>query len=713
MKNTFYIMALLLFTISITQAQKVFKQTDWHGGPEANLVIEASRTNWETDAGIKFTTSTNINYLYEWGRISLAAEMNEDPAQHQIDVYNRAGSVVQTGDMDGDGDIDVVAGDGSGTYVVWYENLGAGVFNSNEKVIYARGWTNFTLGDVNKDGYTDILTNDDHRVWLDLNDHSGGFTRYEVGSSADGDCIGIADFDNDEDIDIVSSAYQYNDLIWFGNNGSSTAFTGHLVEDRYYGQAEMPHVTADLDNDGDIDFVSINNNPSGTHLHWWENDINSTGTFIEHSIDENYGSRRIYGFDMDRDGDVDIITTRSFSSSLDWWENNGSGNFTQHSISTSYNTLGSSQDYGAGVSTLDLDWDGDVDIVTSSYQNGTLDWWENDGSMNFTQHTFATGYTHGSGVWIDDISGRGFYEVASTAHRLRVDWWELFDHFKSPGELISPIFDAGAQVVWTNISWHDTTKHATLVYFQVRASNNKDNMGAWSDTIRNGTSLNGYIEGYKRYFQYKAVLLTPDSNWTPFLYDVSIDYRGGDIGVDSIAYPQDSVVQGDTIPLKVLIKNYKRIFSDQSDVYITIEDTEGNIILADTGYVDRLSPLADDYELFDKKWVVEQEEGDTLIVKSWTDMEADLNTTNDLCIDTTYVKERPGGIEERGVEGIAIHTGIGYIVVVGNVGNISIYTLTGEKVYEGKAGRVALKTGVYFVRFNVAGREVKRKVVVY
>ena len=82
--------------------------------------------------------------------------------------------------------------------------------------------------------------------------------------------------------------------------------------------------------------------------------------------------------DLDEDGDIDFVShsTKDGSYRIVWNENDGSENFTQNIIAN---------DYGAQLAVADLDEDGDYDVIGADYSNGHINWYANDGSESFTE----------------------------------------------------------------------------------------------------------------------------------------------------------------------------------------------------------------------------------------------------------------------------------------------------------------------------------------
>lgn len=627
MRRLFPLIIVLLCGNSFVLGQKVVSQSDWHNGPGTLGVV----TDWDN----RFYISSNINYLYEYGRLSLTAEMNSHLTKHNIS--SQGGSIVQTGDINNDGKKDVIVGEGISGRVSWYENLGRGEFGE-ENVIFTSGYPCFCIGDVNKDGYSDIVTTNDKDVFFFRNISGTSFSSTNIGRCKNGDAIGIEDIDGDGDMDIMVSGWNSNsDFVWFENKEGT--WIRHLIQSPMMGEEPGPLKISDLNGDGKVDVVI--NSQGRDLIEWWKQVESDTIKFEPYLILEDYDSYD-HAFDwvvdMDKDGDNDIIATADMDNSIDWFENNGEGQFLRHNISSAYLRARS-------VVALDLEYDGDIDIVSASQGDGTLDWWENKGDETFERHTFATGYSEGYGVWVDDIDGNGFYDVVSTSFGLSsTDWWDLFDHFVSSGELESSILDVGIFAEWNSVEWDAELPSDNSVEVYVRTSNDHVHMGDWKGPISiSGTNLSGMVEQYTRYIQYKIVLTTEDPDYSPLFYEIRFTYFGGDVGVDSIDIPVSEMEKGETVVPRVRVSNFLDIPSDDDCEVICHILKEEEVVYADTILIDAIAPGDEMWCDFTKSWT--PEETGEYTVKSWTAHRNDQNSSNDMKIKEVTVKEE--GVSSR------------------------------------------------------------------
>ena len=81
-----------------------------------------------------------------------------------------------------------------------------------------------------------------------------------------------------------------------------------------------------------------------------------TAASITTSVDDAWS---VYAVDMDGDGDMDVLSASREDDKIAWYENNGSESFTAHTIT-------SSADGAWSVYAVDLDGDGDMDVLSAS-----------------------------------------------------------------------------------------------------------------------------------------------------------------------------------------------------------------------------------------------------------------------------------------------------------------------------------------------------------
>jgi hypothetical protein len=82
-----------------------------------------------------------------------------------------------------------------------------------------------------------------------------------------------------------------------------------------------------------------------------------------------------FAADVDSDGDMDLLIASQFDDTITWYENDGSQNFTPHTISTAAD---------GAQSVFAADVDGDIDVLSASANDDTITWYENLGNGTAT-----------------------------------------------------------------------------------------------------------------------------------------------------------------------------------------------------------------------------------------------------------------------------------------------------------------------------------------
>ena len=374
------------------------------------------------------------------------------------------------GDLDGDGDIDILGKDfqqekridlwlnnGTGPTTIPLDNWTYKQVTSSHQRVFG-----LALGDVTGDGLGDIVSG----RYLYRNpggDMAGSWTQIDLGTP---DAQFIVNVDGDSLPDII--AVTNNNLLWLeattsagtswtsrivgsnaGNNHSISVQAKRLGQIVPGGKPEI--VLGDSESYGIKYFEIPSSNPEA-------------GNWPQTLVTSSVNGDGLGVGDIDRDGQVDIVSTNS--SGVRWYKNpgNGSANWQGFTIGAAMGGAPDTMDaadltgdnrldiivadeggggqlywfeqpsdpqspswtrrliYNPGIyitcfSVADMDMDGDVDIVSGAHKGTPLETivWENDGHGNFTKHLIDTGKESHLGAKLGDLDGDGDQDLVSIA----------------------------------------------------------------------------------------------------------------------------------------------------------------------------------------------------------------------------------------------------------------------------------------------------------
>src|SRR5262249_47284565 len=168
---------------------------------------------------------------------------------------------------------------------------------------------------------------------------------------------------------------------------------------------------ADLDGDGDLDVLSAS--LGDDKIAWYENNGATPPGFTLRTISTSAaGARSVSAADVDGDGDTDVLPASYDDDKIAWYENDGAAvpAFTLHTISTT-------ADGAQSVTTADVDGDGDTDVLSASFTDNKIAWYENDGAAvpAFTLRTVSTTALGAQSVAVADVDGDGDTDVLSAS----------------------------------------------------------------------------------------------------------------------------------------------------------------------------------------------------------------------------------------------------------------------------------------------------------
>lgn len=319
------------------------------------------------------------------------------------------------GDIDADGDPDVVTSDFFGLEV--FINQGNGNFSESAAFFLdvpgGRFESDLALADLDGDNDLDIFTTGADAVWL--NDGQGEFQITPALPNAHTAEFALGDVDADGDIDALVWQLPVGDLsdqirLWLNQGGSPPTFidSGQNLGTRLdYTIQNLSLV--DVDNDGDLDAAITNQGMDGQVYAnaLWFNQGNAQGgitgnfTNTNQALGNGHTNQLVWG-DVDGDGDPDAFAANgNLETRADdvLWFNDGSGQLTQ-----------SSTEFGAAVATndaamADVDGDNDLDVLTVGYGANRV--WLNNGTGQFRDSEQILGSKVSQAVVAGDVDGDG------------------------------------------------------------------------------------------------------------------------------------------------------------------------------------------------------------------------------------------------------------------------------------------------------------------
>ncbi len=374
---------------------------------------------------------------------------------HTISTAANGGRCVFAADADSDGDMDVLSASYLDHTIAWYENDGASTPSFTEHVIStsADQAVSVFATDVDGDGDMDVLSasaNDDKVAWYE---NDGGsppsFTERVISTTADGAwCVFAADVDSDGDMDVLSALYYGNKIAWYESDGGSPpSFTERVISTSAGGAYSV--LAADVDSDGDTDVLSAS--ISDDKIAWYENDGGSPPSFTERVISTAAdGATSVFAADVDGDGDMDVLSGSLDDDKVAWYENDGGSppSFTERVISTAGNGTFS-------VFAADVDGDGDVDVLSASYFDNEIAWYENAGTSppSFTRRLISANALQAFCVFAADVDGEGDLDILSASFfDDKIAWYENKTIHRSAAFPAQAVISTSADMTYSAVS---------------------------------------------------------------------------------------------------------------------------------------------------------------------------------------------------------------------------------------------------------------------
>jgi len=353
---------------------------------------------------------------------------------------------VECADLDGDGDLDLLASTGTNGQIVWFESDGNVNPNFPIQHTIANNIANAlhaSAADVDGDGDLDVLASvmipSNQVVWYR---NEGGlpaeFVPVVLGPISSGDIGGrvnaarAGDIDGDGDTDIVVSFYvnqlqNQGHVVWYESDGAvNPTFTANPLSS---GTGMLENVidiqVADLDGDGSLDIAAVSETPGTPNgrnrVVWWINNGNANPTFQFQTIDTNLVDPVSLSISsLGGNSALDITVAAAGTGSISGFINNGAP------IPAFVNSVNVQLGDPRSVSSIDIDSDGDQDLVVAIGTGLDAVVLESDGNTipTFTQRFLGASPAFCDAVAIGDIDANGMPDVAMVFPGTgRLDWF--------------------------------------------------------------------------------------------------------------------------------------------------------------------------------------------------------------------------------------------------------------------------------------------------
>jgi hypothetical protein len=392
-----------------------------------------------TDTALRDQEHTDADWSTVEGALLLGpADPTQDPfgtatPGRPISDDQDQSTAVVLGDVNGDGHLDVVVSNCNGPNRLYLNSGGpdpfAGVagLDITGDMDYTRA---LDLGDVDGDGDLDLVVGNTEqpdgsgptRLYFNNGSQADPFADAAVSDIPNAlfetKAVALRDIDGDGDLDLVAAAFEGQTWLYL-NNGTADPFSDHIAHPVSQGDAQTKAMAlGDVDNDGDLDVVlGIENQPNALFLNNGSTHPFSDTVAIPITLDAD-PTRALALGDLDGDGDLDLVAANGIDDSEVVFPNKLYLNLDPATpfSGTVGLTVTADADPTWALALGDVDGDADLDLVVGNFvdpegyanklylNNGTADPFSGTVAITVSTHiSFTKGMALGDMDWDGDL----------------------------------------------------------------------------------------------------------------------------------------------------------------------------------------------------------------------------------------------------------------------------------------------------------------------
>jgi VCBS repeat protein len=278
---------------------------------------------------------------------------------------------MQVGDVDADGDLDIITPEYDISVIEWYRNPRIGGGSWEAVPIGAGRAHDLEVADMNGDTKLDVVVRAHlGPTTLFLQSTPTTWTAVPISAAIDSEGLALADIDGDSHVDIVQNGY------WLeapDDPSDGGAWTRHSYDDDWEASTASATVV-DLNGDSRPDVVHVFGETPGP-MAWYEApaDPRIGGDWVRHPVADPVDYVHTFELaDMDGDGEQDIVfaeMAQSAQKRVGFFRNRGGG------LAWTLQVLSTNGSHNIRVA--DIGNDGDLDIVGANWQGAPVELWEN------------------------------------------------------------------------------------------------------------------------------------------------------------------------------------------------------------------------------------------------------------------------------------------------------------------------------------------------